>query len=666
MCIRDRSLDEDAQYQTSHIRRRSLSGFQTVSVYKRRKLEEGMTILETNGAPRVRKWATIEEIDPHIGEWEASFVLYALKNKPEFRRKFIYDCLPASCRELQQRSYAIEAANWVLGFSPESHRVMTESTVKEVVEKGVELARNYVLAEVTNEAVYCVKDASEILHGSVGDEELTEERTNELFDKVKPFIYGGTPMMRSLKQATDLFTDNNHEYKLLFVLSDGQPTDGNDPRAPLRDLADLGVTVICCYITCRPIDEPRRLYDTEQPEWEGDAKLMYRMSSSIPTQKIPRTLFVKQGWKIDIGKNSTRMFFQINHPDIIHEVCDVARDCVCKQDSLSDVLSSVSLDIYINKANEGLSPDRQTAKTCYAIASATVIHLAMMRIVGREGGYPDFYGIRDELITKHGMDGAVVEKVLGEACPKYRLQCKKTDERGALSAIVQKRPVVAIFRLSDDEWKAFYKFYQRNPRGILRKSTIDISRRQRGVVLRGHAVVLTSFDRESLRLMNSRGSDWADGGFFRVHKAGVLGLQFYDVFWSGEDLLPSEKNAYGRYGADISAKLMKSLTSLQTATYRCPLCSVESNVSEFRGHLLEAQCPRCGGTFNANVAESDLALNIYLTSLVSSDSNSNSNGNGDDDDDDDDDDDHDGGGGGGGLAAAFVERLLQLPRWRIP
>jgi len=247
------------------------------------------------------------------------------------------------------------------------------------------------------------------------------------------------------------------------------------------------------------------------------------------------------------------------------------------------------------------------------------MHLATKRIVGREGGYPGFFKIRDELISMHGTEGAVVGEVLKEVCPKYRLQYQKTEEGSALKAVVEKRPVIARFCLSDAEWRAFSEFYDRNPRGILRKSDLGYSTRPHGTELSGHAVVLTSFNSESLRFMNSWGSDWADGGFFKVQNAAVLGLTFYDVFWYEEDLLPSEKEAYRRDEADVSAKLMKSLTGFQTATYKCPICSVESMVSEFRGHLLEAECPECGGKFNANEAESDPALNIYLTSLLSSD-----------------------------------------------
>ena len=600
-------------------------------VSKRDKIKIAMYIMETNGAPRIHTWTTVQEIDEQIDDKTTNLVCDALENDRKFRSKFIFDVLPPSCRVIE--SLVAEGVNSVGGC-----RRQRKDKVEDVISKGVniimndiidramKLVKDYILSEVTGEAVYCAKDASEILRGCVGEQELTEHRTNKLYEDVKPYIFGGTPLIKSIDQALRLFRDNsNSQYKLLFILSDGQPADGDNP--PMTELADLGVKVVCCYITSEPIDEPRRLYSNKNWEWERPAQCMFDMSSTIPTQKIPRTLFVKKGWKIDIDRNETRLFFQINHPDIIDEVCKLGRDCVCCQDSLADVLSTVSLDIYINKANEGLSPDQQKdkEKTCYAIASATVIHMALMRIVGREGGYPDFYKIRDELITTHGVNGAVVGKVLREVCPKYRLQCKKTDERGALNAVVEKRPVVAIFQLSDAEWRLFHKFYQDNPRGMLTKCDVNIEHRPLGVKLRGHAVVLTSFNSEGLRLMNSRGTEFANNGFFRVRNAAVLGMEFFDVFWTEEDLLPAEKEAYRRDGPIIAAKLMKSLTSLQTATYTCPLCFLESNLSEFRGHLLAAVCPRCRGTFNANEDHSDLALNIYLTSLLSPDSQAEKN-----------------------------------------
>ncbi|XP_076128276.1 uncharacterized protein LOC143109427 [Alosa pseudoharengus] len=470
-----------------------------------------------------------------------------------------------------------------------------------------------------------VHEAQEILRGSVGDRELTDERVDELMEAVKLFIYGGTPLMKALNHARKLFAlpQYREHHKLLFVLSDGQPTDGDDP--PLTALSALGVTVVSCFITDRSISDPLRLYSNLDPEWTEAAKFMFRMSSSIRTELIPRTIFVKRDWKIDIANNETKLFCQVNHPEIIKDVCDLARNIVCCQDALSDALATVSVDVYINQTKERFGAKRQKLGTCYANASAAVLHLAMKRIVGRVGGYPDFFEIRDKLIDKHGWHGANIFKVLQEVCPQYRLQYRQVDAVGAVKAVAAKRSVIAFFFLTEEdpknpgnppyEWDSFSQFYKDNPRGILTRSEIDISKRPYGAKLAGHAVALTSYNNECLRLMNSWGSDWADGGFFRVQNADVLGLEFVDVFWTLDDLEQEEKDAYARDGAEKAKQLLDSLQGLKSAKYRCPLCSVESNVRDFSGHLGEVKCPQCSRTFRVKDSGGDLALNMYLTSL---------------------------------------------------
>ena len=468
---------------------------------------------------------------------------------------------------------------------------------------------------VSKAAIKSVHNASEILHASIGDRELTDKQVDELLRAVEPYIYGGTPLMQAIRHSVDLFSYPefaNHQ-KLLFILSDGQPTDGNNP--PLRELSALGVTIVSCFITDRSLSDPRHLYSILDESWSEPAKFTFRMSSTITTQRIPRTLFVKRGWKIDIDNNETRLFFQVNHPDIIKDVCNMAKNGVLSQDALSDILSSVDLDIYINQASEGFGAKRQHGGTCYANASAAVLDLAMKRIVGRDGGYPDFFELRRKLIAKYGDHGAPTIKVLKEICPTYRLQCQKVDSVGAMKAISAKRPVVARFCLSGAQWDQFSKFFRENPRGILTRSYLDLKKNSTSDP-GGHAVVLTSYDAESLRLMNSWGDGWADNGFFRVQNADVLGLEFVDVFWTLDNLSEKEKRAYDQHGAEIAAKLMRSLKGIQVAQYKCPLCAVESKVVDYSGHLLKAKCPKCRGTFNANDVGGDLALSLYLMSVT--------------------------------------------------
>ena len=595
-------------------------------------IDEALDILEKNGARRVRTWAKMDVLLKVLDDTTttAAAILYYLQRRPDFTRKFVFECLPQDCREIVRQPSNLLAE---VGFSaisniPKAGRRLqgwaSESSVREAIDKGKKLmvkirrGRNIEMVAVSKAAIMSVQSASDILHTSVGEKELDEKRVDELLKAVEPYIYGRTPLFQAMRHSVDLFSHSeyaNHK-KLLFVLSDGRPTDGWHPR--IQQLSDLGVIIVSSFITHKGLSDPRHLYSVLDESWEEPAKFMFNMSSTMTTQNIPRTLFVKKEWTIDIENNETRLFFQVNHQDVIKDVCDMAKKCVLTQDALSDVLCSVDLDLYVNRTNDGFGAEKQDGPTCYAHASAAVMHLAMKRIIGRDGGYPDFFDLRARLIANYGKHGASTEKVLKEICPEYRLHCKPVDASGAMEAISAKRPVVVTYHLTGAERDQFRKFYKENPRGILTRSYLDSKRYSTSSPI-GHAVVLTSYDADSLRLMNSRGDCWADHGFFRVQNSNVLRLKFFDVFWTLDDLSEKEKKAYEQHGAAVASKLLKSLKGLQMVKYKCPLCAVESKVVDFSGHILKAKCHACGGTFNANKEGGDLGLNLYLMSLIHND-----------------------------------------------
>ncbi|XP_068678686.1 uncharacterized protein [Montipora foliosa] len=593
---------------------------------KRKIIDEVLSILMENGARRVRTWAHMNILLKVMDHTTAASMLYYLQRNPEFTERFVHDILPQECREIVMTpsNLIFEGAYYLVGcVSQTIQESATEESVKDVMEEGKQLMEEFrmkdvdkgnTIVPVDKAEIMSVQSASEILHDSVGDQELTDERVNELMETVEPYIYGGTPLIRAMRHSKELFSHpefKNHK-KILFILSDGE-ADGNDTL--LQALSDLGVTIVSCFITHEGLSDPRHLYSILDESWEKPAKFMFGISSVIKTQEIPRTLFAKEGWKIDIDNNETKLFFQVNHPDVIKDVCDMTKRAVLSQDALSDVLADVDLNVYINKANDGFKPKQQHGGTCYANASAAVMHLAMKRIVGRDGGYPDFFELRKKLINKYGEKGAPTIKVLREVCPEYRLQCERVDTNGAKKAITEKRPVVARFYLTGAQWDQFSQFYQEKGKEILTKSYLN-SKRGSTSDPGGHAVVLTSYDAESLRLMNSWGDGWADSGFFRVQNSDVLGLEFFDVYWTLNDLSKKEKEAYKKSGAKVAGNLMKSLKGLQEAKYKCPLCPAESKVVEYSGHALNAECPKCRGTFNPNKGGGDLALNLYLTSLM--------------------------------------------------
>ena len=297
----------------------------------------------------------------------------------------------------------------------------------------------------------------------------------------------------------------------------------------------------------------------------------------------------------------------------------MAQDAVYYPDALSEFLTFVDLDIYISQSMLGFEAKKQERRTCYANASAAAIHLAMQRIFGREGKHDrDFYTIRDKIIQAYRKDGADPSDVLQKFCKENDLRSEKVSTKEAKEAIVKKRPVVARFRLTDDEWEAFSEFYKNNPTGILTQNELDVRKRPTNPSppTSGHAVVLTSYNNKCLIFMNSWGQKWGDKGFFRVQNAELLQLEFFDVYWTSDDLSEGEIKYYDNYGSEVATKLMNSLKGLQKAEYTCPECEQTSLVTEFEGTLSKVRCPKCSDEFSTNDnAGNILSLNLYLTSL---------------------------------------------------
>lgn len=576
-------------------------------------LDEIFQLLEAGGASLIRQWASKETIMNAIPIEIAVLCLDKIQNSKHFRRYFIKKCLPRFCRDWfdvlglgSLRCCQSALTNTVTRF-----RTATENEIFQIVEKATsKLFEDF--------SVFPVQDASNSIRNCVYEYNSSFEGIEHLVHIIEPWIYGKTPLYKCLNEAIAMFSPRKYSThdKLLFVLSDGEPTDSGKIEKVLMKLKKENVTVVTCFINASSNVDPLKLYATRNERWNDGAKFMFDLSSSIPTQLLPRTIFVKRNWTIDIKNNETKLFLQVNHPDNIQDACDLATDVVFSQDALADLLVSVSLDIYINQSTSSIKPRSQQGGTCFAHASATVLHLSMKRIIGRKGGYPGFERLRDEMIRDYGIDGANTYTVLKTMCRRYRLQCKRIKTFEALQAISEKRPVVARFRLTEKEWDIFDAFYDDKPTGVLTRNEIDITKRSPGEEDFGHAVVLTSYSSYCLRFMNSYGSEWGDMGFFRVKEADVLNCDFLDVFWECKNLKSGEKKYFKRHGAEVASQLMDRFIGLHQATYKCPLCKEKSFVREFSGKLIKAVCPKCKEIFKTNEDGNVLALNMYLTSLL--------------------------------------------------
>ena len=611
-------------------------------------------ILEGAGARTISKWASQEVVSRALTDDKAVLLLKKFESDKSFLKKFVREFLPPACRDWSgsasqemspfndfldsaQDLYATVASTVKRATVEDIREVINQATPFLVDEKKEKEEPNLLEEKkktvgVTLDSIFNVQEASDVLHGYVDEKELTRERSLELLQSVEPYIYGYTPLYQATEKAIELFekrASNFHSaQKLLFILSDGYPSDEDvsDPARKDRAVSKLttaGVTVVSCFITNSSQIEPKRLFSKMEPDWDRGAKFLFTLSSKVSAQSLPRTMFVKRDWTIDITNNETQLFLQVNHPDHLRDACKLARDFVCCKDTLSDVLSTVDLDIFhINKdLKDYEAKEEQIGATCYAHACATVLHLSMKRILGRKGGHPSFKDLRNECIDRFGRDGADPLQVLQEMCRDYRLQCREVDINHALKAVSSSQPVVASFWLTKDEKKTFQEFFdnETNQTSILTKNEIDIAARPANTLTEGHSVVLTSFDSESLRLLNSWGCQWADMGFFRVQNEDVLGLEFIEVYWEEDDLEEEEKAYFKRHGSTVARKLIESYSSLKDAQYTCPVaeCSKRSPVVAFTGTLSHVKCPKYGNEFSTKDAQEGniLALNIYLTSL---------------------------------------------------
>jgi len=492
--------------------------------------------------PQAEPW-----IRNHLSQLEARILYTALCSDPSLIQKLV-ELIPSSQASSSASPSAL-SSKLLRKFQPSSHTVVStmplsmqkvavhRSEAYKVAHKIIDdppapLPLQDMLQSMHHPKPRPVQHVTEMLDDllqskvSSSSPSSLHDRIHELLEPIKPYIFGGTPMCTALNDAVAVFRETNVTQKVLFILSDGHSTDG-DPRPIARELHDLGVTIVTCFLTSDHIDNPRRLHYEVDPSWCPESHsqcptcynvyptglswcptcphsgcplchrwsatcrcwmwrycdglicltcdsraVLFEMSSTLKNTHTPISYLVDANWELPPSGRS-RLFIQANSLDVVNEFCKIVVSQMTEScDALVHLLERVPLATYINQRNAGFEPKQQEKATCYANAIAAVFHLAMHRIVGREGGVPDFYAIRKRIIDEYGVDSAYTDQVLTKVCPEYRLHFHEVDETGARQAINKRQPVVATFSLYLDQWEKFSAFYEKTPKGILEKCDI--------------------------------------------------------------------------------------------------------------------------------------------------------------------------------------------------
>ena len=73
--------------------------------------------------------------------------------------------------------------------------------------------------------------------------------------------------------------------------------------------------------------------------------------------------------------------------------------------------------------------------------------------------------------------------------------------------------------------------------------------------------------------------------------------EFFNVFWKEEDLDEDEQKAYRKKCTETAKELRDTFPSIQDLYHKCPNCKKDSELRDYYGHILEAECPKCHHKF---------------------------------------------------------------------
>ncbi|KAG5790490.1 hypothetical protein H9Q69_010442 [Fusarium xylarioides] len=422
-------------------------------------------------------------------------------------------------------------------------------------------------------------------------------------------MYGLTPICHTLKKALDAFRSKPEaERRVLVLMSDGNSTDG-DPSTVASELGSKRVSIATVKLTDDRSNPQRALHYEVNPLWDEGTRHLFQMSKRIHGLTHPVPVLAAAGWSIP-SAGEVALFCIVCTVTALEEFCSLLLSArFGSADTLLDIVGMIRLDDYIH--NEHLAIQRRPTHQgqrpiCYAHAVASVIHMALLRIVSREGGIPSFIEIRDRILSEYPeiRNGQPAKEVLSDACIWYRpLKFREVNEKGAREAVLCRRPVLATFGLSNDGWDTFCNHFDRH--SAMRTAILtetQMAPHYNGVYDGGHAVVLVSCSPESLTFLNSWGRKWGENGLFKIENPAVLGhkdrcLRFYDVYWVEGGLTKAERQAFNAMVDEELRRRAEEHEGIFELEYRCPRCSNTSQLADFRGSVWSALCPKCQGWF---------------------------------------------------------------------
>lgn len=347
------------------------------------------------------------------------------------------------------------------------------------------------------------------------------------------YISAPCPLTTSLKVAFENFEkqSNENNYKIIFLFSDNEREEkiDEDTLKLIKYTAKLNqIYIFSVYLKPGKIEKELRFYDS----YDGYNNL-FSICSRIRYDDPVMNFFIQKGWELP-SSGECKLFLEINDKQNLDKLVDLINEFTAElnnnksiktPDSIINLFGLTSINYHVNNLIDNFEAINQgKTKTCYAnaISAAILLTLSKFEKIDKD----KFIKLKEEIIEISKDDKKNTFEILKKISGRYKLSLNEVDEENARKAIMKTRVCVARFGLAENQWKYFYKFFRQKPKGILKKENLN---KRIGKVI-GHAVVLTHIYKDYLMFLNSYGTNWGDGGFFRVENAKTINAKFIEVF----------------------------------------------------------------------------------------------------------------------------------------
>ena len=456
----------------------------------------------------------------------------------------------------------------------------------------------------------------------------------EHFDKL---ITKPSSITLLLKKILEKYKNNYLPNKYIIIISDGNSVQNIDEvNEIINEARSNDITIITYILSNNKSTNKKVIYNKFPEHLNQNAKNLFNLSSEVNYNNSFARYYTKNKDYNFSGNGQGKLMFESDINTFNSPNDNISNDLNgIKYEGINIRIGGLNFD-NLNMYKFQFLTKNQVFGTCWSNAYSAHIFLTNKRILGKK--LDTFETYREKLIkyaSSLNTDGGNIEN---EAVKKIlndnRIHYKAINEQEAKRAIEKGRFISFSFGLRDKQWDNFSNFLCRGKR-ILDENELNKGCENDTSKPSWHAVLLIEINDQYLRFLNSWGSNWGDGGTFRVKNGGILKPintdmtpSFYDLFFYENELTNDEKLFYNNninyirwLISDLDEmsieRIKNKMNELYTETFYCIQCGKGARKNQFIFYIdngiYKLICPFC--KFKQEVL-GDLKRLIILETLM--------------------------------------------------